>query len=79
MGDGGEGVGKDGRDSAGMVNDVQGDGSAGAALQELELGSNGCNDKSAGGVPQYSGLEDCRDVIPESQGGGGGGGGIGGL
>ena len=69
VGDGGKDADKDGSEDAGMYDDVQGSGSDGAALLEIELGSDGGYDEGDGGVSPSGGPEDSRDVRSESHGG----------
>ena len=62
MGDGGKGDDKDGSNSAGAVNNIQGGGSNGDTSRERELGSYGGNDEGDGRVPPLVGPEYSRDV-----------------
>ena len=70
VGDGGKGADKDGSNSVGTGDDIQGGGSDGAALQERKLGSDGDDADSSVWVPTLGGSEDSRNVVLESWGGG---------
>ena len=50
VGDGDDGFGKDGRNGAGMRNDVQNGGIYGVSVQEKYLGCDVCDAKGDGGV-----------------------------
>ena len=70
VGDGGKGTGEYGSDGTGTGNDVQGVSSESATLREWELGIDGDNAESDGGVPSLAGTEDIRDFSLENKVGG---------